>query len=309
MVLLDRVRSAAAMLGGAVVLGALAAGTSAAILTRAACPGDERAGPGYPRGVPNRDPAPGSPARPHPPRRTATRVGAVSRPRPNSRSPPTLRANCVDRHGTTQAHAVDPGWAGARPSRLRADAAFVALNCWFAASTGKDVMAPFRTVATIVEGPAPAVATAPVRMVVHSALALLFGLLFAACSPRCAGDRRGCRGAVSCSPALSSSSTSSSSPALCRGSRRFSRSPTQPLALAVHLGVRNRFRGAIAACQPSMRRAGDAGIVAPRPPALPRVVSALPPGRRRACRPAAPRSDSLIRPTIAFIRPRSRCAR
>ena len=56
----------------------------------------------------------------------------------------------------------------------------MALHSWFAVSVGQDAMAPYRTVATVVEGPPPALATAGIGMVVHTVLSVLFGLLFAA---------------------------------------------------------------------------------------------------------------------------------
>ena len=56
----------------------------------------------------------------------------------------------------------------------------MALHSWFAVSIGQDTLAPYRIVATVVEGPPPAFATAGIGMVVHAVLAVLFGLLFAA---------------------------------------------------------------------------------------------------------------------------------
>lgn len=57
---------------------------------------------------------------------------------------------------------------------------FIALNSWFAASMGKPQLAPFKTVATIIQGPPPPHATIWVGMVVHAVLSAIFGLVFAA---------------------------------------------------------------------------------------------------------------------------------
>jgi hypothetical protein len=70
------------------------------------------------------------------------------------------------------------GWGAL--SGFLAGGALSALHSWFAVSTGQDALAPFRTIATLVEGPPPALATAGIGMVVHAALSVLFGLLFAA---------------------------------------------------------------------------------------------------------------------------------
>jgi hypothetical protein len=56
----------------------------------------------------------------------------------------------------------------------------MALNCWFAATAGKGALSPFRTVATIVQGSPPESAPVWLGMVVHSVLAAVLGLLFAA---------------------------------------------------------------------------------------------------------------------------------
>lgn len=53
---------------------------------------------------------------------------------------------------------------------------FIALNSWFAVSMGKPALGPFKTIATIVQGPPPPQATIWVGMVVHSILSALFGL-------------------------------------------------------------------------------------------------------------------------------------
>jgi hypothetical protein len=56
----------------------------------------------------------------------------------------------------------------------------MALHSWFALSIGQDALAPYRTVATLVEGPPQAFETAGIGMVVHAVLSVLFGALFAA---------------------------------------------------------------------------------------------------------------------------------
>lgn len=60
-----------------------------------------------------------------------------------------------------------------------AGVAFAALNAWFAASNGMGALAPFRTIATIVQGPPPATATIWVGMLVHSVIAAILGVIFA----------------------------------------------------------------------------------------------------------------------------------
>jgi hypothetical protein len=65
-------------------------------------------------------------------------------------------------------------------SGFLAGIAFMALNCWFAVTAGNDALAPFRTVATIVQGPPPESAAVWLGMVVHSLLAAVLGLLFTA---------------------------------------------------------------------------------------------------------------------------------
>lgn len=59
---------------------------------------------------------------------------------------------------------------------------FIALTSWFTTSVGmpSPPLMPFRVIATVVEGPPPPQATIWVGMVIHSVLAALFGLVFAA---------------------------------------------------------------------------------------------------------------------------------
>ncbi len=56
---------------------------------------------------------------------------------------------------------------------------FMAINAWSATSTGHPAFTPFRTVATLAQGPPPAAATVWIGMVIHSLLAALFGLVLA----------------------------------------------------------------------------------------------------------------------------------
>ena len=65
-------------------------------------------------------------------------------------------------------------------SGFLAGAAFMALNCWFAVTTGNGALSPFRTVATIVQGSPTESAPVWLGMVVHSVLAAVLGLLFVA---------------------------------------------------------------------------------------------------------------------------------
>jgi hypothetical protein len=70
------------------------------------------------------------------------------------------------------------GWGAF--SGLLAGLAFLALNSWFAMSTGQDAAAPLRRIATIAEGPPPMEAVEGVGVVVHAVLSAVFGLVFAA---------------------------------------------------------------------------------------------------------------------------------
>lgn len=72
-----------------------------------------------------------------------------------------------------------------------AGVAFMALNAWFASAAGRPVVAPFRTVATLVQGPPPSQATVWIGMVIHSALAALLGVLFAVLLAGLRGRSRG----------------------------------------------------------------------------------------------------------------------
>ena len=98
--------------------------------------------------------------------------------RPPGTSPDTTPATSAG--GPAHRHGLSRwlGWGAL--SGFLAGAAFMALQSWFAVSIGQDALAPYRTVATLVEGPPPALATAGIGMVVHAALSVLFGLLFAA---------------------------------------------------------------------------------------------------------------------------------
>lgn len=64
-------------------------------------------------------------------------------------------------------------------SGFLAGAVFIALNSWFAASMGNPVLAPFKVVATLAQGPPPPSTTIWIGMAIHSVLAALFGLVFA----------------------------------------------------------------------------------------------------------------------------------
>lgn len=60
-----------------------------------------------------------------------------------------------------------------------AGVALAALNAWFATSNGMGALAPFRTIATIVQGPPLATATIWVGMLLHSLIAAGLGVVFA----------------------------------------------------------------------------------------------------------------------------------
>src|SRR5690349_15071272 len=57
--------------------------------------------------------------------------------------------------------------------------ALAALHAWFAVSNGMGALAPFRTIATIVQGSPPATATIWVGMLLHSLIAAGLGVIFA----------------------------------------------------------------------------------------------------------------------------------
>ena len=128
----------------------------------------------------SRDTAPSATTRP-------TLVGDPE-PRPHDRTDDTMRPSGTAPDTTPTTSAGGParrhglsrwlGWGAL--SGFLAGAAFMALHSWFAVSIGQDALAPYRTVATLVEGPPPALATAGIGMVVHAVLSVLFGLLFAA---------------------------------------------------------------------------------------------------------------------------------
>ena len=98
--------------------------------------------------------------------------------RPSGPSPDTTPATSAG--GPPHRHGLSRwlGWGAL--SGFLAGAAFMALHSWFAVTIGQDALAPYRTVATLVEGPPPALATAGIGMIVHPALSVLFGLLLAA---------------------------------------------------------------------------------------------------------------------------------
>ncbi len=53
-------------------------------------------------------------------------------------------------------------------SGFLAGVVFIALNSWFATTMGKPALAPFKTVATLVQGPPPTQASIWIGMVIHS---------------------------------------------------------------------------------------------------------------------------------------------
>jgi hypothetical protein len=58
---------------------------------------------------------------------------------------------------------------------------FIALNSWFATTMGKPALGPFKTVATIVQGPGALPGTSVVAgMAIHSVLSAILGIIFAA---------------------------------------------------------------------------------------------------------------------------------
>ncbi|GAA5103662.1 hypothetical protein [Haloechinothrix salitolerans] len=60
-----------------------------------------------------------------------------------------------------------------------AGAGFIALTMWFAHTDGKDVVAPFKMISTIIEGPPPDQGTVWLGVVIHVVLSVAFGVLFA----------------------------------------------------------------------------------------------------------------------------------
>jgi hypothetical protein len=61
-----------------------------------------------------------------------------------------------------------------------AGAVFITLTSWFATTTGKPPLMPFKMIATLAQGPPPPQASIWIGMAIHSLLAALFGLVFAA---------------------------------------------------------------------------------------------------------------------------------
>lgn len=80
-----------------------------------------------------------------------------------------------------QTAAPAPPWLGAGVlSGFLAGVVFIALNSWFVTTMGKPTLAPFKTIATLAQGPPPPQATVWIGMAIHAVLSALFGLLFAA---------------------------------------------------------------------------------------------------------------------------------
>jgi hypothetical protein len=101
-----------------------------------------------------------------------------------SARPPDRTAPATAPPGTarpTRRRGTPSSWAGwGALSGFLAGVAFIALHSWFAVSAGEDALAPFRTVATIVEGPYPTTTVIGIGMAVHAVLSAVFGLIFAA---------------------------------------------------------------------------------------------------------------------------------
>lgn len=57
---------------------------------------------------------------------------------------------------------------------------FIALNSWYATTTGAQALQPFQLIATLVQGPPPDRAMVWIGMVVHVVLSILLGVLFVA---------------------------------------------------------------------------------------------------------------------------------
>lgn len=55
---------------------------------------------------------------------------------------------------------------------------FIALNSWFVTTMGKPALAPFKTIATLAQGPPPAMATIWIGEAIHSVLSAAFGVGF-----------------------------------------------------------------------------------------------------------------------------------
>ncbi|MFP3914174.1 MAG: hypothetical protein ACLFWM_04815 [Actinomycetota bacterium] len=70
---------------------------------------------------------------------------------------------------------------------LVAGAVFIAINMWFVSSMGDPATAPFRLISTLVLGAEAleeGTASVPLGLVVHGAISILFGLVFALVVPR-----------------------------------------------------------------------------------------------------------------------------
>lgn len=96
----------------------------------------------------------------------------------------------------TARHRTAPGGTGSWLGQgllagFLAGAAFIALNSWFATTMGKPALGPFKTVATLAQGPPPPQATVWIGMVIHSVLAALLGVVFAALVAGLRGRSRG----------------------------------------------------------------------------------------------------------------------
>lgn len=92
-------------------------------------------------------------------------------------------ANTTDEHtprAPTPAQPRAPWLGWGLLSGFLAGVVFIALNSWFATTTGKPALAPFKAIATLAQGPPPPQATIWIGMAIHSILSALFGLVFAA---------------------------------------------------------------------------------------------------------------------------------
>jgi hypothetical protein len=65
-------------------------------------------------------------------------------------------------------------------SGFLAGTVFITLTSWFTTTMGKPPLMPFKVIATLAQGPPPPQATIWIGMLIHSVLAALFGLIFAA---------------------------------------------------------------------------------------------------------------------------------
>jgi hypothetical protein len=140
---------------------------------------------GYPHDMsirhPGREslPRPASPTDEHP-----TDVAGTAAPdTAGSARPPDRTAPATAPPGTTRPtrrRGTPASWIGwGALSGFLSGVAFIALHSWFAVSAGDGALAPFRTVATIVEGPYPTTTVIGIGMAVHVVLSVVFGLVFA----------------------------------------------------------------------------------------------------------------------------------